>query len=137
MLPDRLVAFVRARMAAEAAQSEGHASFVAEAGGMTLGGTIGCSAHLRPDGSTWICEVTDWVKSADEYQWRPAERQEGFGWLRIAGERFPELTELMPKRAAGDGACPTCNGSGHLTRGSQQLAGLWCEACEGLGWIVP
>lgn len=137
MLPHRLVEFVHARMATEAAQSDGGARFVAEAGGMTLGATIGRSAHLRPDGSIWINEPVDWVRSADEFQWRPAERQEGFGWLRSAVTRLPELSELLPARTAGDLDCPTCSGSGHLTRDGQQVPGIWCEICAGLGWIVP
>jgi hypothetical protein len=136
MLPDRLVEFVRASMVLEAARSAGDARCVAEAGGMTLGGTIGRSAHMRPDGSIWIYEAVDWVNS-EEYQWRAAERQEGFGWLKVAAKRLPELAELLPVRGQTNPACPRCNGTGDMTREGHQLTGIWCEDCVGLGWIVP
>jgi hypothetical protein len=135
MLPAQLVTFVRERMAAEATESG--SAFVAEAGGMTLGGTIGRSAHLRPDGSIWIYEVVNWVESPEDFRWRMAERQEAFGWLQLAARRCPELTELMPHRGTDDTACPGCGGSGQLTRGGRAFEGVWCEQCSGLGWIVP
>lgn len=131
-----LRAIVEHFMGLEAKQGPGFAAGIAEAGGMTLFGTIGVSFHLRPDGSVW---ANEWIRgsSPDEYAWRRATRQEAAGALRVAAKRLPELAPFAPARSPGVLDCSYCGGRGRFTSNGVAVAEVWCPECCGVGFRLP
>ena len=134
--PNSLRTLVERFMDLEARQGPGLAAGVAEAGGMTLFGTIGISFHLRPDGSVWASE---WIRESgpDEYVWRQATKQEAAGALRVAAKRVRELAPFVPARGPGVPDCSACAGQGRFTSNGVTVAEVWCPECCGIGFRVP
>ena len=114
-------------MAAEANQGEREQAWVAEAGGMTLYGTIGHEAVLRPDGSVWLYH--DQHGEREEWVWEQATPLERIAAFVIARRRIPELARLIPGRTEDAPTCKRCGGSGEF------VSGVICPECGGLGWL--
>ena len=136
-LPAHLEQLVRQRMAAafeEFPQSRKH---LEEADGLEIWGTIGAGAYLRPDGSVWIYHDSR-TQDQEQWEWREATAQEAAGIIKSASKRIPELSALLPPRGQEQPSCPRCAGTGQLTRnGTVVAAGVWCDACHGVGYMVP
>jgi len=93
-------------------------------------GTIGSIWMLRPDGTLWDADAEF------EKPLQPLEKQFHMMALAVGIERYPWLMELLPLRPADAIDCPYCKGAGEIVpanavRGS---AGLFCPACDALGW---
>jgi hypothetical protein len=131
--PDWLPEYVR-EVTARERQAHGDPAWLREKAGMTLFGTIGREAILRPDGSVWWHEAVDWEHS-DEYSWRQATAQEAAGALKVAATRHPRLLALIPSNSGGT-LCPSCKGSGDLARDGGTFPGVWCPTCSGVGFLV-
>ena len=57
--------------------------------------------------------------------------------LVAAAEHYPELSDLVPQRAAEAMTCPSCRGLGRPTiEGLEIPQNVRCF-CGGLGWIIP
>jgi hypothetical protein len=105
-------------------------------GGMTLFGTLGLEAVLRPDGSVWFEEDLDWTGPTPRLVWRRATAQEAAGALLRAVPRHPLLGELLPSRTEGTPPCSRCAGNAQMTSAGRVFEGIWCEACYGVGWLI-
>ena len=103
--------------------------------GVTLLTTIGISIHLRADGSVWINEWEADSPDPNAYRWREASAQEAGGALKHGAAKMPELLSLVPKKGSSP-VCPSCGGSGQLTRGDHVITEVWCDRCCGLGFLV-
>jgi hypothetical protein len=138
-VPDWLPQFVTSRMAeAERARPES-AAWLREAGGITLFGTIGGEAYLRPDGTVWYHWVVDWTNEPDRYEWREGRGNERWAALVLGARRMPELKELLPARPPATPDCPRCEGRGEIFVGRQADGverGIVCPDCGALGWIA-
>ncbi|HET9604212.1 MAG TPA: hypothetical protein VFO96_07960 [Gemmatimonadales bacterium] len=132
-MPDWLPEFVH-EMTERERLMRGDTAWLQEKAGMTLFGTIGREAILRLDGSVWWYEAVDWEHS-DEYVWRLATAQEAAGALKDGAARHPRLLALIPSNPSGT-ACPSCKGSGELTRDGGTFPGVWCPTCSGVGFLV-
>lgn len=115
-------------MAEQATRNPRSAEWVAEAKGMTLYGTIGHEAVLRPDGTVWFYHAVDWVNDPDTWAWRQGTLPEAWGAFLIAAKRIPEVALLVPQRPLDAQSCPACDGSG------RHPVGIPCPTCHGLGW---
>ena len=128
-LPPSVQSFVQEKISARGASKD------SELNGVELFGTIGASFHLRADGTVWINEWEADSSDPDAYRWREASVQEAAGALKHAAVMLPELLSLVPKRESSP-ACPSCGGSGDLTRGDHVVKGVWCDRCCGLGFLL-
>jgi hypothetical protein len=125
-MDDWLSELVRGRMAAEAAADPAARAWLDDAGGITLYGTIGHDAVLRPDGSVWLYH--DDNDPRGEWNWRQASDRERMGALVIASERIPELRRAIPSRPVEAPDCVRCGGTGRI------FESIICPECGGLGW---
>ena len=123
---DSLSELVRRRMAAQADADPTTRAWLDEAGGITLYGTIGHEAVLRPDGSVWLYH--DDNNPLGQWKWRQASDRERMGALVIASERMPELRRAIPSRPPEAANCVRCAGAGHI------FETIICPECGGLGW---
>jgi hypothetical protein len=89
---DWLSEFVRGRMAAQSAADPAARAWLDEAGGITLYGTIGHDAVLRPGGSVWFYH--DDNSPLGEWKWLRASRRERMGALVIASDLRPLLASV-------------------------------------------
>src|SRR6266576_6587782 len=126
--PEWIDPYVRERVAAEIASAPQHRAWIEEQNRITLYGTIGHHAILRPDGSVWFYEVVNRPARPDTYQWRRAEGLERIGALSLGLKRFPELAALLPQRPRTAPDCPRCKGHG-------EIGGVVCPDCASLGWV--
>jgi len=95
-------------------------------------GTIGATWLLRPDG-TFLDVDSDSGKAAQPLD--PAFHTTAL----VAGtERYPWLSELLPQRPPLARDCTTCLGDGRLypTNDPSGGLGVFCPACNALGWTV-
>jgi hypothetical protein len=137
-VPDWLPAFMAARTAAAEREHPERAKWLKEAGGITLFGTIGAEAYLRPDGSVWYYRAVDWANS-DEYEWREARGNERWAALVLGSKRMPELKKLLPQRPPNAPDCGRCGGRGEILVSRQAEGddrGIICPDCGALGWIA-
>jgi len=136
-IPDWLPAYVRGHMARIVRQDPVMRTWIQEANGITLFGSIGMEAVLRPDGSVWYYEVVDWPKD-ERYEWREVSGNERWTALVCRIKRFPELRELLPKRPPGTPDCRRCEGRGELyfEGQGQRYGGIACPDCGKLGWVT-
>jgi len=126
-IPDWLPDFVHQQMREEIARAPNNANWIDESGGMTLYGTIGHSATLRPDGSVWI-NASDQQPGPIVFRWHEAKYKERLGALVLGSKKFPRLKALLPPRPSTAASCGRCKGSG-------EIQGVQCWECAGLGWV--
>ncbi|MDP3793126.1 MAG: hypothetical protein Q8R07_00030, partial [Candidatus Uhrbacteria bacterium] len=56
------------------------------------------------------------------------------GAMIVGVRRFPFLRAMLPERQAGTKDCAECHGTGDLN--TEQLSGILCITCGGLGWCL-
>jgi len=138
-VPTWLTEFVKSRMAAAEREHPESARWIREAGGISLFGTIGGEAYLRPDGTVWYYWAADWTNDPDRYEWREGRGNERWAALVLGSKRMPELKQLLPIRPPNAPDCPRCGGRGeiHVSRQSDgKERGIICPDCGALGWIA-
>jgi hypothetical protein len=80
-------------------------------------------------GTPYFAERTDLQDQIEVLD--PRERNLAFFQ---AAERFPDLKQLRPLRAAGDYDCPYCQGTGRAPVPPGVEGRIWCS-CGGVGWL--
>src|SRR5690348_9380333 len=124
--PEWLEKYVWEGMARDEARY-GRTPYIEARAGITIWGTLGSEAALRPDGSIWVFHE-------EEGRWRPASAQEAAGVVKDAVKHHPILAPLLPVNTSGKN-CPTCGGTGSFTSdGHVPFPGVWCETCSGVGF---
>jgi hypothetical protein len=106
-------------------------------GGIPLFFTLGTMLILRADGvilDLWPECEPDWPEADGEARVASAEQE----WLGIvaASEKYPWLSELIPRRPPDATDCADCTGRGRVpTRdASGNLVTLFCGSCGAVGW---
>ncbi len=98
---------------------------------IALMGTVGTIWMLRPDGTFWEADE-DWG-----LPFRPLASELELTALVVGSERYPWLTDLLPRRRLEDEDCTTCRGRGSLVSPnniSPDAKGVLCPDCHALGW---
>lgn len=109
------------------------AAMLRELDALYLFGTLGFEAVMRPDGTVLVAADEHWGEPhAPPPPWRTATERERTLSLVAAGERWPEVAELLPPRPASARDCVECQGHGTI---AIQQTSILCSACGALGWI--
>jgi len=94
---------------------------------------IGGCLLLQPNGTILGLEW-DNPSLVDSVADTPRDRKLVHAARASAAERFPDISGLRPERGPDVKICPSCGGTGRLTRFGEPPVNVVCE-CGGLGWI--
>jgi hypothetical protein len=108
-----------------------------EHGGIPLFFTLGTMLILRPDGvilDLWTECEPDWPEADGKARVATGEQE----WLGIVAgsEKYPWLSELIPRRPPDATDCTDCTGRGRtpIRDASGNRVTLYCGACGAVGW---
>ena len=106
------------------------AAMLREMDALYLFGTLGMEAVMRSDGVVLVAVDEHWGEpGAPEPEWREASPTERTLSLTVARERWPELSDLLPRRPVEARDCSACEGRGSI------VPKVYCGECGALGWI--